>query len=59
MLENFGSDRDGRVDGVRDDANESFGAVFSDTLDEVADDSSIDVEKIVTGHSGLSMVTLR
>lgn len=52
-LENLSSNRDGRVDRVRDDQDESLGAVLGNALDKVTDDASIDLEQVVTGHTRL------
>lgn len=52
-LENLSSNRDGRVDRVRDDQDESLGAVLGNTLDEITDDASVDLEQVVTGHTRL------
>lgn len=52
-LEDLGSDWDGRVDGVGDDENVSLGAELGNTLDDVANDSGVDLEQVVTGHTGL------
>lgn len=48
LLHDLRHDWDGGVDGVGDDCNESIGAVFGTTSSEITDDSSIDVEEIVT-----------
>lgn len=51
-FEDFGGDGDGRVDGVGDDKDESFGGDFGGNFDEVFDDISVDVEEIVMGYVG-------
>lgn len=53
-LEDLGGDGDGRVDGVGDDQGESLGAEFGDTLDQIADNAGVDLEEVVTGHTGLA-----
>jgi len=50
-FEDFSSDGNGGVDGVRDDKDISFGSDFSDDFNEPFDNSSVDVEEIVAGHS--------
>lgn len=52
-LENLSSNRDGRVDRVRDDQDESLGAVLGNALDKITDDASVDLEQVVTGHTRL------
>ena len=52
-LENLSSNGDGRVDRVRDDQDESLGAVFGNALDKITDDASVDLEQVVTGHTRL------
>lgn len=54
LLEDLGGDGDGRVDGVRDDQDVGLGGVLCDALDEALDDTSVDLEKIITGHAGLA-----
>jgi hypothetical protein len=54
LLEDLCSDRDGRVDGVGDDEDERLGAVLGNTLDEALNDTGIDLEEIVTGHTRLA-----
>ena len=54
LLHDFCSDGNGRVDWIRDDQNEGFRAVLCDPFNEVANDASVDLEEIVTGHARLS-----
>jgi hypothetical protein len=54
LLEDLGSNRDGRVDGVGDDEHKGVRGVLGDTGDEISDDTSVDLEQIVSGHTGLS-----
>ena len=49
----------GGVDGVGNDANEGLGAVGGDGDGNVLDDTSVDVEEVVSSHSGLSGNELR
>jgi hypothetical protein len=53
-LEDLGGDGDGGVDGVGDDQDEGFGGNFGDDFDEALDNTSIDVEEVVAGHSWLA-----
>jgi hypothetical protein len=53
-LEDLGGDGDGRVDGVRDNEDESVGGNLGSNLNKALDDTGVDVEKIVTGHAGLT-----
>lgn len=43
-FEDFSGDRDGGVDGVRDDEDEGFGGDFSSNFDKIFDDIGIDIE---------------
>jgi hypothetical protein len=54
LLEDLCGDRDGRVDGVGDDEDERLGAVLGNTLDEALNDTGVDLEEIVTGHTRLA-----
>lgn len=53
-LENLGADGDGGVDGVGDDEEVGFRARLGGGLGKIADNGSVGVEEIVTGHAGLS-----
>jgi hypothetical protein len=53
-LEDFGGDWDGRVDGVGDDEDISFWCDVGNGFDEAFDDTGVDVEEIITGHSWLA-----
>lgn len=53
-LEDLGGDGDGAVDGVGDDEDVGLGAVLGYALDEVADDTGVDLEEVVTGHARLA-----
>lgn len=53
-LEDLGGDGDGGVDGVRDDENEGLGGDIGDDLNEALDDTGVDVEEVITGHSWLA-----
>ena len=57
-LEDLGGNGDGAVDGVGDDENEGVGAELGNTLDEVANDASVDLEEVVTGHTRLACWSL-
>jgi hypothetical protein len=54
LAEGLGEDGDGRVDGVRDDADERLGAGVGDGLGEGRADAGVDLEEVVTGHAGLA-----
>jgi hypothetical protein len=53
-LEDLCRDGHGRVDGVRDDEDEGVGGDLGSNLDQALDDTSVDLEQIVTGHAGLA-----
>lgn len=53
-LEDLSRDRDGRVDRVGDDKDESVGGNLGSNLNQSLDDSSVDVEQVVPGHAGLA-----
>ena len=55
VLEDFGSDGDGRVDGVGDDKNVGLGTVLGDGNHEVSDDASVGLEEIIAGHARLAL----
>ena len=50
LLEYFGDDRDGGVDGVGDDEDVGLGGDTGDGSGKVADDRRVGVEEVVTGH---------
>lgn len=54
-LQDLGGDGDGGVDGVGDDEDEGLGGDIGDDLDEALDDTGVDVEEIITGHSWLAL----
>lgn len=54
LLENLGGDWDGGVDGVGDDEDEGLGGELGDAGDQVTDDTGVDLEEIITGHSWLA-----
>lgn len=53
-LEDLGGDWDGAVDWVGDDKDVGVRAVLGDTLDQVADDTGVDLEEIITSHTWLA-----
>lgn len=53
-FEDLSGNRDGRVNGVGDNQDESLGAEFGNTLNQVPDDTSVDLEQVVTGHTRLA-----
>ena len=55
-LQDLGADGNGRVDRVRDDEDESLGSNLGSNFDETLDNASINVEKVVAGHSGLACI---
>lgn len=57
-LKDLGGDGDGGVDGVGDDEDEGLGGDIGDDLDEALDDTGVDVEEIITGHSWLACMVL-
>lgn len=54
LLEDLGGDGDGRVHGVGDDKHVSLGGVLCNALDEALDDTGVDLEEVITGHTGLA-----
>lgn len=54
VLEDLGADGDGRVDGVGNDEGLGLGGGLGNSLGEVANDGSVGVEEVVTGHAGLA-----
>ena len=54
LLEHFGRNGDGRIDGIADNGQDGVGAVFGTALDEGFDNASVGVEEIVTRHAGLA-----
>lgn len=53
-LEDLGGNGNGGVDRVRDDEGESLGTELGNTRDQVAHDTSVDLEEVVTGHARLA-----
>ena len=53
-FQDLSGNRDGRVNGVGDNQDESLGAEFGNTLNQVPDDTSVDLEQIVAGHTRLA-----
>jgi len=54
LLHDFRSDGDSGVDWVRDNQDESLGAIIRDALNKITDDACIDFEEIIAGHAWLS-----
>ncbi|KAG5462559.1 MAG: LOW QUALITY PROTEIN: hypothetical protein BJ554DRAFT_4647, partial [Olpidium bornovanus] len=54
LLEHFGADRHGGVDGVRDDEQLRFRAVPGDGVGEAGDNPGVGVEQVVARHPGLA-----
>lgn len=54
LLQHLGSNRHSAVHWVGDDEDKSIGAVLGDALDQTLDDTGVDLEEIVTGHTGLA-----
>lgn len=54
LLEDLGGDWNGRVDWVGDDEDEGLWCDLGDDLDKTLDNSGVDVEEIVAGHSWLA-----
>lgn len=57
LLEHFRDNRDSGVDRVGDDQDESLGSILGDTNSKIADDTSVDLEQIITGHTRLARNT--
>ena len=55
-LENLGGNRDSGVHGVGDNEGESLGGELGNSLDESLDNSSVDLEKVITAHTGLAYI---
>ena len=56
LLEYFGDDRDGGVDGVGDDQDKRFGRCFGDACGEVTNDTSVDLDRGVNVSQSLERV---
>ena len=54
LLQHLSGNWDGGVDRVRNDEDEGLGGVLGDTLDKVTDDACVDLEEVITGHTGLA-----
>mmetsp|Transcript_34807 Transcript_34807/g.62611 ORF Transcript_34807/g.62611 Transcript_34807/m.62611 type:complete len:358 (-) Transcript_34807:71-1144(-) len=59
LLKGLSSDRNSGVNRVGDDVKDGARAVLAASLNKVHDDTSVDLEKIITGHSGLTRNTGR
>jgi len=55
-LEDLGGNGDGGVYGVGNDEDVGFGGNLGNDLDEALDDTGVDVEEVITGHSWLACV---
>jgi hypothetical protein len=53
-LEDLGGDGYCGVDGVGNDEDVCLGAVLGDALDKALDDTGVDLEQVVTAHTGLA-----
>lgn len=53
-FEDLGSDRDGAVNGVGDDQDVRLRAPLSDAVDDTLDDTGVDLEEVITGHTRLA-----
>jgi hypothetical protein len=53
-LEDLGGNGDGGVDGIGNDEHKSLGAELCNALDQSLDDTGVDLEEVVTGHSRLA-----
>jgi len=54
LLENLSNNRDSRVNGVGDDTHESLRGKLGSSNSEITNDTSIDLEEIITSHTRLS-----
>uniref|UniRef100_A0A182FQJ8 Uncharacterized protein n=1 Tax=Anopheles albimanus TaxID=7167 RepID=A0A182FQJ8_ANOAL len=59
LLQRIAGNRHGRVDRVRDDADEGFRARLGTTRSQIPHDRGVRVEQIVTGHARLAGYTSR
>ena len=57
LLQDLGSNGNGAVDRVRNHEDVGVRAVLRAALDQALDDAGVDLEEVVTGHSGLAYVT--
>jgi hypothetical protein len=57
-LEDFGGDWDCGVDGVGDDEEIGLWTVLGGALDEITDDTGVDLEEIITGHTRLAFFVI-
>ena len=55
LLEYFGDDRDGGVDGVRDHEDKCLGGVLRNTGRKVANNTSVDLEEVISVRRTLSV----
>lgn len=53
-LEDLGGNGNCRVDGVGDDEDERVGGNLGDDLNQALDNTSVDVEQVITSHTGLA-----
>jgi hypothetical protein len=58
-LEDLSDNRDGGINGVRDDEKVGLGARLGAGLGQVSNDGGVGVEQVVTGHAGLARDTGR
>jgi len=56
-LEDLGGDWDGGIYGVGDDEDIGFWCNFCDSLNETFDDTGVDVEEIIAGHSWFAYIS--
>lgn len=59
LLEDFGDDRDSRVDRVGDDAHKCLGCELGSSSSKITDNAGVDFEEVVAGHTRLSWHTSR
>ena len=58
LLHDFCRNWDSRVDWVGDDENICLGAKFCNPLDQVANDTCVDLEEVITGHARLAWLSV-
>ena len=53
LLHDFGCNWDSGIDRIRDDKNICLWAMFCNPLDQVTDNTGVDLEEVVAGHARL------
>jgi hypothetical protein len=59
LLEDLSNNGNSGVDRVGDNQDEGLGGMLGNTNSKITDDTSVDLEKIITGHTRLARNTSR